>query len=261
MAKQPLAKTLQFEKKNKDMLKLPKCTVLSKSTPDRTKPTNKTNTDARVQKRPIPHSPVASPYAGASVPKIVYVSTKSPFMSAVKRVQKLLRQAEKRATSAVNLSSSKRTDRQKLAEVARGQEQLSKEEVFVKGTGRAIEKALSVGRWFEERGNEYAVRVKTGSVLVVDDVEEDEEAKRKAIEEAERVLQQEQAQEEKKVDEKDDGQTAPDQSVDAPAQPVSKSETKKRKRAANALASASGEELPETRTRWVNMVEIAVTLK
>ncbi|GFF45502.1 hypothetical protein IFM46972_07809, partial [Aspergillus udagawae] len=240
MAKQPLAKDLQFEKKNKDMLKLPKY--------------------ARVQKRPIPHAPVASPYAGASVPKIVYVSTKSPFMSAVKRVQKLLRQAEKRATAAVNLSSSKRTDRQKLAEVARGQEQLSKEEVFVKATGRAIEKALSVGRWFEERGNEYAVRVKTGSVLVVDDIEEDEEAKRKAVEEAERVLLQEQAQE-KKDGEKDDGQRAPDQSVDTPAQPVSKSETKKRKRAANALASASGEELPETRTRWVNMVEIAVTLK
>ncbi|KAF7160010.1 hypothetical protein CNMCM5623_005556 [Aspergillus felis] len=239
MAKQPLAETLQFEKKNKDMIKLPKY--------------------ARVQKRPIPHAPVASPYAGASVPKIVYVSTKSPFMSAVKRVQKLLRQAEKRATAAVNLSSSKRTDRQKLAEVARGQEQLSKEEVFVKATGRAIEKALSVGRWFEERGNEYAVRVKTGSVVVVDDIEEDEEAKRKAIEEAERILQQEQAQ--KKDGEKDDGQGAPDQSVDAPAQPVSKSETKKRKRAANALASASGEELPETRTRWVNMVEIAVTLK
>jgi ribonuclease P/MRP protein subunit POP7 len=194
------------------------------------------------------------------VPKIVYVSTKSPFMSAVKRVQKLLRQAEKRATAAVNLSSSKRTDRQKLAEVARGQEQLSKEEVFVKATGRAIEKALGVGRWFEERGNEYAVRVKTGSVLVVDDIEEDEEAKRKAVEEAERALLQEQAQE-KKDGEKDDGQRAPDQSVDTPAQPVSKSETKKRKRAANALASASGEELPETRTRWVNMVEIAVTLK
>lgn len=238
------------------------CTVLSYPTRRLTggrKPTDKTNTDARVQKRPIPHAPVASPYAGASVPKIVYVSTKSPFMSAVKRVQKLLRQAEKRATAAVNLSSSKTTDRQKLAEVARGQQQLSEEAVFVKATGRAIEKALSVGRWFEERGNEYAVRVKTGSVLVVDDIEEDEEAKRKAIVEAERVLQQEQAQ--KKEDEKDDGQPAADQSVDAPAQPVSKSETKKRKRAANVLASASSEELPETRTRWVNMVEIAVTLK
>lgn len=93
----------------------------------------------------------------------------------------------------------------------------------------------------------------------MDDIEEDEEAKRKAIVEAERVLQQEQAQ--KKEDEKDDGQPAADQSVDAPAQPVSKSETKKRKRAANVLASASSEELPETRTRWVNMVEIAVTLK
>jgi hypothetical protein len=34
-------------------------------------------------------------HAGASVPKTVYVSKSTPFMSAVKRVQKLLLQAEK----------------------------------------------------------------------------------------------------------------------------------------------------------------------
>ncbi|EAW11542.1 ribonuclease P subunit p20 family protein [Aspergillus clavatus NRRL 1] len=245
MAKPSLAKNLQFEKQNKDMIKLPK--------------------HARVQKRPIPHAPVASPYAGPSVPKIVYVSTKSPFMSAVKRVQKLLRQAEKRATASVNLASSKRTEQQKLAQLARGQEQLSKEEVFVKATGRAIEKALSVGRWFEEREAEYAVRVKTGSVLVVDDIVEDEEAKQKVIEEAERAReQQEQALPESRDGEKPVASaeyTAQHASTPASAEKETQQQQqqKKRKRAAN--APTEDEELPETRTRWVNMVEVAISLK
>ncbi|GES62813.1 hypothetical protein ATETN484_0008009600 [Aspergillus terreus] len=235
MGKNTLSQDLHFEKKNKDMIKLPKY--------------------ARVNKRPIPHAPVASPYAGASVPKIVYVSTSSPFMSAVKRVQKLLRQAEKRATASVDLSNPKKRDQQKLAQIARGQDELRTEEVFVKATGRAIEKALSVGRWFEQRGDEYAVRVKTGSVLVVDDVEEDEDAKRKALEEAERSQQQQQGVAEETVGE--DGATADSQMETT----VSKSAAKKRKRAITAAAAMGEAELPESRTRWVNMVEIAVSYK
>ncbi|KAA8647238.1 hypothetical protein EYZ11_004741 [Aspergillus tanneri] len=220
---------LEFEKKNKDMIKLPKY--------------------ARVQKRPIPHAPIASPYAGSSVPKTVYVSTKSPFMSSVKRVQKLLRQAEKRATASVLHPSknSRQRDQQRLAQLARAGEQLSREEVFVKATGRAMEKALSVGRWFEERSDEYVVRVKTGNVLVVDDVVEDEEEKKKVLEEAEKLRAELHAQ--------------PDADADADGKKISKSATKKRKRAANAAASIDDSELPETRTRWVNMVEIAVALK
>ncbi|KAK1147425.1 hypothetical protein N8T08_001507 [Aspergillus melleus] len=234
----PQSKThsLTFEKKNQDMIKLPKY--------------------ARVQKRPIPHAPIASPYAGSNIPKTVYVSTKSPFMSAVKRVQKLLRQAEKRATASVELSNSKVRDRQRLAQVARAGEQVCQEEVFVKATGRAMEKALSVGRWFEERGEEYTVRVKTGSVLVVDDVVEDEEARRRTVDD----------EEDKGVKKVQEGKevvdnTAGDEDMDA-AKPRSKTAAKKRKRAANAAAKiGEDEELPETRTRWVNMVEVAVALK
>ncbi|KAF7588943.1 hypothetical protein BBP40_004984 [Aspergillus hancockii] len=225
MSKQPktnLTSTLQFEKKNKDMTKLPKY--------------------ARVQKRPIPHAAIASPYAGATVPKTVYISTSTPFMSAVKRVQKFLLQAEKRATASVNLSSSAKRDQQKLAQIARGQEQLRKEEVFVKATGRAMEKALSVGRWFEEKGGEYRVRVETGSVLVVDDVVEDEEGKRRVVEKGEEARRELEEGGEKGMDE-------------------SKSVVKKRKRAVNALASVEGDELPETRTRWVNKVEISISYK
>ncbi|KAE8144067.1 Rpp20 subunit of nuclear RNase MRP and P-domain-containing protein [Aspergillus pseudotamarii] len=210
--KEPLRNALTFEKKNKDMLKLPK--------------------HAGIQKRPIPHAPIASPYAGSSVPKIVYMSTNTPFMSAVKRVQKFLRQAEKRATASVNLSSTKKRDRERLAQIARGNESLKKEEVFVKATGRAIEKALRVGKWFEERESEYAVRVETGSVLVVDDVVEDEERKRKL-----------------------------EEKVKGDALQGSESAAKKQRRAANALAVAEEEELPETRTRWVNKVEVSIAFK
>ncbi|KAI9041158.1 ribonuclease P subunit p20 family protein [Aspergillus affinis] len=236
----PQSKThsLTFEKKNQDMIKLPKY--------------------ARVQKRPIPHAPIASPYAGSNVPKTVYVSTKSPFMSAVKRVQKLLRQAEKRATASVDLSNSKLRDRQRLAQLAQSWEQISKEEVFVKATGRAMEKALSVGRWFEERGGEYTVRVKTGSVLVVDDVVEDEEVRKAVVEEGEEGVKSQGGKEGTKNtgDEEMTDTTGGDA-----AKPRSKTAAKKRKRAANAAVKMDEEELPETRTRWVNMVEVAVALK
>ncbi|GAD92128.1 hypothetical protein NFIA_034770 [Paecilomyces variotii No. 5] len=229
----PLSKELQFEKKNKDLVKLPKY--------------------ARVQKRPIPHPPVASPYAGSSVPKIVYVGTKTPFMSAAKRVQKLLRHAEKRATAGVDLGNKKISEKEKLARLAKGQEALKKEEVFIKATGRAIERALSVGKWFEEKEDEYAVRVKTGTVLVVDDIVEDEEAKNREME---------------KGSSNKDGATGTSQltgenaiqPTESKAAAASEQPLKKRKRRTKAAVSGDAE-LPESRTRWVNMVEIAITLK
>ncbi|KAJ5294125.1 hypothetical protein PENANT_c009G08826 [Penicillium antarcticum] len=213
MGKGPLERKLQFEKKNKDLVKLPKY--------------------ATVEKRPIPHAPVASPYAGASVPKIVYVSSSTPFMSAVKRIQKLLLQAEKRATANINLEDTRKNEKQKLAELANISSK--REEIFVKATGRAIEKALNVGKWFEEKETEYSVRVKTGSVIVVDDVVEDEDKKEQ--EEQKRQRQEEQ-----------------------PPASESKSAAKKRKRQAAAAVNPDAE-IPESRTRWVKMVEVAVSLK
>ncbi|KAJ5989331.1 hypothetical protein N7481_004541 [Penicillium waksmanii] len=217
MGNGPLERKLEFEKRNQDLVKLPKY--------------------AKVEKRPIPHAPVASPYAGPSVPKVVYVSSNTPFMSAVKRIQKLLRQAEKRATANISLEDTRKTEKQKLAELANSAEQ--REEVFVKATGRAIEKVLNVGKWFEEKESEYSVRVNTGSVLVVDDVVEDEERK-------EKLAQKEQKQNET-------GKKEPEQGT-------AKSDAKKRKRQEKPEAS-DDYELPETRTRWVKMVEVAISLK
>ncbi|OJD26118.1 hypothetical protein ACJ73_02505 [Blastomyces percursus] len=230
---------LKFEKKNKKMQKVPSY--------------------ARIQKRPIPHPPAASPYAGAKVPKVVYVSTNTPFMSAAKRVQKLLRQTERRATSKIDLSD-KFSEKQKLSQLAESTEDLKKEEVFIKATGRAIEKAMSVGKWFAGK-EEYAIRVNTGAVMVVDDIVEDEKLKRK----------QEKEQEEENNAVPDAPKEAP-RELDANAQPTdvanhtagplpkSKPATKKRKRPRNEAVDSNGE-LLESRTRWVNMVEIAVTLK
>lgn len=173
-------------------------------------------------------------------------------MSAVKRVQKLLRQAEKRAMASLDLGSKKKTEKQKLAQLAAGHDALRKgkgeEEVFVKATGRAMEKALAVGRWFETREAEYVTRVKTGCVLVVDDVVEDEEMRRRVIDEGEKVGEEEKEKQQQQEDKDSETTSAP---------PVSKSAAKKRKRAAN----AESEELPESRTRWVNVVDIAVTYK
>ncbi|KAJ5808073.1 hypothetical protein N7474_009342 [Penicillium riverlandense] len=218
MGKGPLERQHQFEKKNQNLVKLPK--------------------NAKVSKRPIPHAPIASPYAGATVPKIVYVSSSTPFMSAVKRVQKLLRQAEKRDTAAVSLEDTRTSEKQKLAELAKIAGAEKREEIFVKATGRAIERALGVGKWFEERGGEFVVRVKTGSVLVVDDVVEGEKKSRNDSD--------------LKVDEGVDSAPAPDSKA-------SDSDKKRKRRADD--DSADMEELPETRTRWIKMVEVAISLK
>ncbi|KAJ5338355.1 hypothetical protein N7452_005083 [Penicillium brevicompactum] len=218
MGKGPLERKLKFEKKNKDLLKLPK--------------------HAKVEKRPIPHAPVASPFAGASVPKVVYVSSSTPFMSAVKRVQKLLLQAEKRATANISLEDSRKSEQQILEELSKVSDK--REEVFVKATGRAIEKALNVGKWFEEKTTQYTVRTNTGSVLVVDDVVEDEERKAKEQQKRQRLEEQSQA-----------GQGDDTSKTDSqPAKGKRQNET-----------TENDDELPESRTRWIKMVEVAVTLK
>ncbi|OAX80474.1 hypothetical protein ACJ72_05194 [Emergomyces africanus] len=236
---------LKFEKKNKRMQRVPSY--------------------ARIQKRPIPHPPSASPYAGAKVPKVVYVSTNTPFMSAAKRVQKLLKHAERRATSKVNLSE-KIGEREKLAKLTKSTEELQKEEVFIKATGRAIEKAMSIGKWFEAK-EEYAIKVNTGAVMVVDDIVEDERLKR--IQEKKEEKREEKREEKKAVPDalnempcvmEVNAQPADTDGRNAGPRQKSKLVTKKRKRRGNEAVDANGE-LLESRTRWVNMVEIAVTLK
>jgi ribonuclease P/MRP protein subunit POP7 len=45
------------------------------------------------------------------------------------------------------------------------------EEVLLKGTGKAVQKVLELGLWFQQRKDQYVVRLNTGSVGAIDDIE------------------------------------------------------------------------------------------
>ncbi|KAK5094465.1 hypothetical protein LTR70_004099 [Exophiala xenobiotica] len=139
-----------------------------------------------ITRRPINHAPVAHPAAGPKVQKVVYVSRKTPVISAVKRVKKFLSEIEKRALQSAGVDGvlERRGARgggdealqRKLGEVS---ERLARdaEEVLVKASGRAMEQALRVGEWFRSREDEVLtkVEVRCGSVSVVDDIVERQE--------------------------------------------------------------------------------------
>lgn len=146
--------------------------------------------DASITKRPLMRPAIVSPYASSSAQKIVYVSARTPFMSAIKRVEKLLRLADKRdlQTATTHAQKNKRKRRRdddggedEVLAVARGVEEekerkrraggVGGEEVLVKGTGKAVSKVMEIGGWFLQREKEFVVRVRTGSVGAVDDVE------------------------------------------------------------------------------------------
>jgi ribonuclease P/MRP protein subunit POP7 len=106
-----------------------------------------------LQKRSLLHPPI--PHASSIDPKVVYISSKTPFISAVKRVTAYLDAAE----TAQKSKNQKITSKEKQNEDAG---------VTLKATGRAIDKCLQLGTFF--MGQNCEVRVRTGSVNVVDDV-------------------------------------------------------------------------------------------
>ncbi len=151
-------------------------------------------TDARIEKRPILRPPIPSPYAGASTPKVIYVSTKTPFVSAVKRVRKLLSLIDKRAMGKVDLVDGQGSDRQKLktlGDKAASVKAKAPEAVILKATNRAIENLLGLALFFQGQAD-CRVRLKTGSVGVVDDiVEAPETGDRHLAEDGEEIVEDE----------------------------------------------------------------------
>nr|OQO20582.1 hypothetical protein B0A51_10029 [Rachicladosporium sp. CCFEE 5018] len=144
--------------------------------------------DAELSKRPLLRPAIPSPYSGSENQKTVYVSAKTPFLSAVKRVEKLLKLADKRTVqSATTIAKQREQSRKRkrsfgeydgdeiagIAAVAEDQRKSGegREEVVIKGTGKAVQKVLELGLWFQQRELEYRVRLRTGSVGAIDDVE------------------------------------------------------------------------------------------
>ena len=126
----------------------------------------------------------------------MYVSAKTPFLSAVKRIEKLLHLADKRLVQSATTSAEaekghaygKRKrggEEDEILDIAETVEHLKKkgrkdgtvkdegseggEEVVLRATGKAIQKCLELGLWFQQR-EEYAVRLVTGSVGAIDDI-------------------------------------------------------------------------------------------
>lgn len=108
-------------------------------------------------------------------------------MSAVKRVEKLLSLADKRDVQAATTQAQKNKRKRRrddeedeVMAIARGVEEgrekkrrvagASGEQVLVKGTGKAVGKVMEIGVWFLQR-DDFEVKIKTGSVGAVDDVE------------------------------------------------------------------------------------------
>ncbi|KAF1983840.1 hypothetical protein K402DRAFT_157024 [Aulographum hederae CBS 113979] len=193
--------------------------------------------NAKVTKRPLLRPAIPSPHASASSQKVVYVSTRTPFISAVKRVRNLLENVEKRAVQSEKAVThqGKKTNQKMpakgdaiLAEarkqaLARKIGEREKEKVVMKGTGRSIDKVMQLAVHFQQQ-EDCHVEVRTGSVPTIDDVEVSDAAV-----------------------ESNAGGKAGDGKENNPDDPESESEDE--------------EELPETRIRYTSMLEVIVSLK
>ena len=128
---------------------------------------------AHVTKRPLIHPTIAPPRTGSRVQKVVYLRSSTPFISAVKRVRGYLKEVDKRSMGTIDLSNSSLSDRELIASAGKGRDG-PQEEVVVKATGRAIERALNVALWFQKQ-DDCKVVIRTGEVGAVDDIEIDGE--------------------------------------------------------------------------------------
>ncbi|KKY24809.1 hypothetical protein UCRPC4_g02339 [Phaeomoniella chlamydospora] len=214
-------------------------------------------------------------------------------MSAVKRVRKLLSLIEKRAMKNVKLVNGPGKDKEKLGRVAEGAAKAREEKIYVKGTGQAMQQALRVGEWFRNKEEEWEVEVevRTGSVVVVDDIVEvdtgmDEDGDMKGLDSADGKDSNTDGQgstssQEKKDDMNIDSNSHPqearhhntpqppanDQTLTSPpaaTKPPNEPGPKlahRRIRKKNKRPMYDQDETPEARTRWIKMVEVIIGLK
>jgi ribonuclease P/MRP protein subunit POP7 len=177
-------------------------------------------------------------------------------MSAVKRVRRLLREIDKRATQSViskNTSSSHHNRRfhgdkilaAAIADSERSGDGKAGEEVLIKATGRAIQKAVNLAEFFKQSDN-LRVRMKTGSLWAIDDV----------------VKNSEDEMEDDSSDEKEGKLDSSTNAKDGETEPGE--EDKDSEGEAPRLDSGfedKEEDVPETRVRQISVMEVAVSLR
>ena len=205
---------------------------------------------------------------------MIYITAKTPFLSAVKRAEKLLKLSDKRAVQSATTQAGKQRQSQYRGKNRRksgsatdeaGDEILAiaetlerqkggGEEVLLKGTGKAVQKVLELGLWFQEKGDVYVVKLKTGSVGAIDDIAVVEEADVAASRDVD-------GEAEAGADKgEEDGEPMDVDSAETP------DETDNRMQALDDDSKCAGakkvaEEIPETRIRYVSSLEVAVSLR
>lgn len=130
----------------------------------------------RISKRAPVRPSIPSPYTSAASPKVIYVSPRTPFVSVVSRVRKLLALVDQRARGEALLIENKASDRETIRGLAYDEDdssvaQRAREEVLLKGTGKAVEKVLGLALYFQGQ-EDLRVRLGTGTVSTVDDIVE-----------------------------------------------------------------------------------------
>ena len=216
---------------------------------------------------------------------------RTPFLSAVKRVEKLLALSEKRLVqsathSAKNHAGQKRKRGQdghedEVLEIAKEVERVKKhgrgrskdgdeeeegmEEVLIKATGKAVQKVLDMGLWFQQREDVYRVRLRTGSVGVIDDIEVEEQGEEKAgdLEDGQDGQQQADAEAGPGVGEAMKIDNEPKQDVQCGAGPEH-AEGQAAQRGpgfSEHVGEGQAQAIPETRIRYMSMLEVAVSLR
>lgn len=245
--------SLKFEKQNKNLQRLP--------------------SNFEVQRRPLLHPPIASPYAGKDAPKVVYVSRKTPVMSAVKRVKRLLMHVEKRAMQDVDLS-----EKGGMKRLVAANEKLERdgEKVYVKASGRAMEQALRVADWFRKKEEEVRchVEVTTGSVQAIDDLvevswdenDEDGSCGKLGQEGQEDVTmdtfvtsQASKTEDESTSLKEDSGPVLKEDDGGKTAEQLKERDGNRRRK--RKRREYGKDEVPEARIRWIKTIEIAISLK
>ena len=195
--------------------------------------------DATITKRPIHRPAIPDPFSSSTSQKTLYINAHTPFIPQIKRIRKLLSEVERRERQSLHatgrqalLQANGRLDPKQvertIAEATKEKREKGGEEVYVKATGKAIERALEIGVWFQKEGD-CKVRVEIGSVKAIDDIK----LGRKGGEEAE-------------VASGDEG------GVDANRD---KSKAKEKRK------GVREEDVPETRIRSLSAVTVTIGLK
>ncbi|QUC18010.1 uncharacterized protein UV8b_02251 [Ustilaginoidea virens] len=119
----------------------------------------------KIQKRPLMRPQLSA----SSKSPTIYVSSHTPFVSAVKRVRKLLAKSLRTAGPAPKNASLQSRVESLKQNTASASDRPPALVVTVAGTGKAIEKTLSLASWFEQEGD-CNVCLRTRTVGAVDDI-------------------------------------------------------------------------------------------